>query len=354
MRSVTVKDVAQGADVSIATVSRVLNNQGHINEEMRLRVLKVASELGYNKTVSQNSPSRSNERILKEIYFLFNAGNSIDKSKLDPFWAPILHGAEGEARKLNSRMVYHGIGQNYLPDQLLTKLQDTSTTSGILLAGPARFENVQALLATNSPLVLIDNYVHVEGARVDAVLSDSFEGTREAIQYLIHEGHQHIAFVGGYTPLSPKPQKVYTFERRKDGYLSALREAGLTIHESLIETCDVDDPEDVLAACQRLLATQIPMSAVFCANDPTASWVMKALHTLGLRIPEDVSVVGFDDADLAEHLTPALTTMRVNRGAMGATAVKALLARVMDPQAVSTTTILTVDLIKRGSVQLHA
>ncbi len=352
VRSVTVKDVAERADVSIATVSRVLNNQGNINEEMRLRVIKVASELGYNKSVSQNAPVRSNEHVLKEIHFLFNAGNSIEKTKLDPFWAPILHGAESEARKLNSKMLYHGIGQHYLPSELLTKLQETST-SGILLVGPARLENVQALFATTRPMVLVDNFVSFEGLRINAVLSDSFEGTREAVKYLIREGHQHIAFVGGYTPLSPKPYKVYTFERRKDGYLSALREAGLTIHEALIETCDVDDPEDVLAACQRLLATQLPISAIFCANDPTASWVMKALQALGRRIPEDVSVVGFDDADLAEHLTPALTTMRVNREAMGSMAVKSLLARATDPQAICTTTLLGVELIRRSSVSFH-
>ena len=80
---------------------------------------------------------------------------------------------------------------------------------------------------------------------------------------------------------------------------------------------------------------------------------MKALQALGRRIPEDVSVVGFDDADLAEHLTPALTTMRVNREAMGSMAVKSLLARATDPQAICTTTLLGVELIRRSSVSFH-
>jgi LacI family transcriptional regulator len=324
-----------------------LNNHGNINEQLRQRVLQVAAELGYFKTTGQNSVSRDGKVVLKEIGFLL-AYSDFDESKLDTFWAHILHGAEIEARKANIYVTYRGIRRNQTPYLVLSKLHEMRA-DGILLVGPAEPETVRSIQTTNVPLVLVDNYVRIPGQQVDAVLSDNFEGTKEAIAYLIHEGHQHIAFLSGSTTISPTPP--YTFERRKDGYLSAMRDAGLTVYDELMESCNVGNPDDVYAACKRLLDSGTPFSALFCANDLSASWAIKALRELGLRVPEDVSVVGFDDGDIAEHLTPPLTTMRVNKEAMGATAVKSLLARVADPQAVSVTSILGVELIKRESVR---
>ena len=359
-RPVTVKDVAEHADVSIATVSRVLNNHSSINEEMRQRVLKVASELGYTKSAKdgqlraakEGNPLRPAERALKEIAFLLTYSEEFDdEATIDTFWAHILHGVATEARNARISVTYLGIGGfSQSPQQLLTKLNKLHV-GGILLVGGADLVTVQSIQSTYIPFVLVDNYIHIPGQQPDAVLSDNYEGTREAINYLISVGHRQIAYIGGYTTFSPQPpNKIYTIERRKEGYCAALMDAGLPVDPALMEACNITHPDGGYAACKRLIASGEPFSAVFCANDPTAIGAMKALRDAGLRIPEDVSVVGFDDIDMAEHLTPALTTVRVYKEAMGATAVKTLIARVAEPQAVNVTTILGVELVKRESV----
>jgi DNA-binding LacI/PurR family transcriptional regulator len=352
-RSVTVKDIAQEAAVSIATVSRVLNNRDNIKDELRERVLNVAAELGYFKTNGQLPVPRNERRALKEIGFLLNYNDLEEPSPDTSFWAHMLHGAEIEARKSNINVTYRSVGTKQPSYLLLNKLHEMRV-GGILLVGPARPAIVEAIALTDIPLVLIDNYVRLSGRLIDAVLSDNFEGTKEAVSHLIDKGHRRIAFLGGYAVNNPLPQdKIYTFERRKEGYFSALRDAGLPILDELVTSCNILQPDDIFAACQRLLATKSPFSALFCVNDPAAGRAMKALRELGVRIPEDISIVGFDNAEIAEHLTPPLTTVHVNKEAMGAAAVKSLMARVADPQAPGVTSILDVELIKRASVVMH-
>jgi LacI family transcriptional regulator len=348
-QSITVKDIAQEADVSIATVSRVLNNHGSIKEELRQRVLQAAEKLGYFKTNGQGPSARNEKRTFKEIGFIL-AFSDLEEPPLDTFWAHILHGAEMEARKSNIYVTYYSMNLSVQPYLLLSKLHEMRS-EGILLVGAADPEIVRSIQAANFPLILVDNYVHIPGQPIDAILSENFEGTKEAIDYLIAEGHRHIAFLGGPSTSTSK-EMIYTFKQRRDGYLKALYEADLPINKALlIEDCHVSDPDDVYAACKRLVDSQVPFSALFCAHDPAADKAIKALRALGLRIPEDVSVIGFDNADIAEHLTPPLTTLHVNKEAMGAMAVKALIRRIEDPQAIGITSTMAVDLIKRKSVR---
>ncbi|GHO42984.1 LacI family DNA-binding transcriptional regulator [Ktedonospora formicarum] len=343
-RLVTVKDIAKEAEVSIATVSRVLNNHSNIKDELRQRVLQVAVDLGYFK--SSPSSSRQKKRALKEIGFLLTYSD-LDEPPLDIFWLHILHGAEIEARKSDIRVTYCGVSLNMPQYELLSKLH-AMHLDGILLVGPANSTMVHTIQATNVPLVLVDNYVRIPGQHIDSVLSANFEGTKEAVGYLIEEGHCQIAFLGGY--VSQRQNIIYTFERRKEGYLSALSDAHLPIHNELQQFCNISNADDVYAACKRLIDSRLPFSALFCVNDGTANYAMQSLRELGRRVPEDISIVGFDDVDIASHLSPPLTTVRVHKEVMGATAIKSLMARIASPEAVGLTHTIDVDLVKRASV----
>ncbi|HEY3991912.1 MAG TPA: LacI family DNA-binding transcriptional regulator [Ktedonobacteraceae bacterium] len=350
--SITIKDIARQAEVSIATVSRVLNNQGSTKEELRQRVLQAAADLGYFKTADQGPVARNEKRALKAIGFIL-AYSDLEDPPLDTFWSHILHGAEIEARKSNTYVTYYGVSLKQPPYLLLSKLHEMRV-DGILLVGSSDLETVLSIQEANFPLVLVDNAVHIPGQQIDAILSDNYEGAREAVNYLISEGHRQIAFLGGPTSdtIQSSQKMIYTFERRRDGYLAALSEAGLPVHRELVvEDCYVNNPAEVYAACKRLIASKIPFSAVFCANDPIADKTIKALRELSLNVPDDVSVIGFDNADIAEHLTPPLTTVHVHKEAMGAMAVKSLFARIADPEAIGMTNILAVELIKRKSVR---
>lgn len=351
-RSVTVREIAQCAEVSIATVSRVLNNHDNINEQVKQRVLEAAAQLGYfkpaSKSAGRETTLRGAERQLKEIGYLF-CYSDLGTPEIDPFWAPILYGAEAEAHKKKMRLIYQSIPRHQPVYTLQTRLHEMRT-DGILLVGPSEEETIRAIQAMHIPLVLIDNYAsHVE-PKVDAVLADNYEGAKLAVKYLISQGHRQIAYIGGHTHVSPI-NDIYTFSWRKEGYSAALREAGLPVNPDLIQECDLWLPDEIYASCKRLIDIREPVSAIFCVNDPVASRTIKGLREYGLRVPEDISVVGFDNIGMAEHLTPTLTTVHVPKEAMGATAIKALEARVAEPEAVNVTYTLGVHLVIRDSVR---
>ena len=345
---VTLKDVAHRTNVSIGTVSRVFNNHNNVNRDIRERVLQAASELGYSGPSRRNSRSPHKTSRFKEIgFFLYLDDPTSSKEAPAPFWANILHGAEVEAHTSQIRLTYQTINpQSKESFSLLNRLNELQL-EGMLLVGPADAETIDVIRSSGIPLVLVDNYIRRPS--LDAVLSDNFEGTIEAVEYLLSKGHSRIAFIGKFLSPGSYPKRTsYTIEWRAKGYQAALQRAGLPIDDELIIAHDLS-PTGGYEACMRLLEKGIPCSAICCANDPTAVGVLRALRDAGIRVPEDISVIGFDD-DMAEHLTPALTTLRVNKEAMGVTAVKRLLARVHDPQAVSVTSILGVELIKRDSV----
>ncbi|GCE23869.1 LacI family DNA-binding transcriptional regulator [Dictyobacter kobayashii] len=171
-----------------------------------------------------------------------------------------------------------------------------------------------------------------------------------AVNHLIDNGHRQIAFIGGPILPGPRPiDTIYTFERRGAGYRTALLDAGIPVNYALIDN-DSSGIDGGYQACQRLIERRAPFTALFCANDEIAIGAMKALRLAGYRLPEDVSVLGFDDIALVEHLTPALTTIRVKKEAMGSIAVKRLLELGNDPFDTNISSILEVELIERDSV----
>ncbi|GCE30305.1 LacI family transcriptional regulator [Dictyobacter alpinus] len=345
--SVTVKDVARKADVSVGTVSRVFNNHSNVSEEIRDRVLKAATELGYERIVSAEPP-RTGGRQIKEIGFLYGDLADSGATTSNPFWTHILNGVEHEARRSNIKVTYRSIMELVqTPQELFSTVQDMKL-GGILLVGPAEQETVQVLKSLDIPLVLVDN--HIPGLSVNSVLCDNFEGAYMAVNYLIERGHRKIAFIGGPVIQGFRPiDVIYTIQRRSLGYRTALLDAGIQINTNLMEHGNLKI-DGGYQACQRLIEQQEPFTALFCANDELAIGAMKALRQYGRRLPEDVSVIGFDDIALVEHLTPALTTIRVNKEAIGEVAVKRLLEQSNDSSDTSISSILEVDLIERASV----
>jgi DNA-binding LacI/PurR family transcriptional regulator len=351
--TVTIKDIAEAASVSTVTVSRVFNNHPNVSSAVRERVFQAAADLGYSRrrrgdrAEGKQTESLGNSRLLKEIGFLF--APSLDSDTFDnPFWSRILAGVESEARRLVIKMTCRAIvGVDQTSQALLSTLYDLRL-SGILLLGPAELELVRLLQSLKLPLVLIDN--HIPGLAVDSVLSDNFEGAKEAVSYLIREGHTQIAFIAGPMRAGPGAiNTIYTIEQRAAGYRAALYQAGLPLQPDVIESSNLTIAGGY-EACQRLLARRATFSALFCANDLAAIGAIRALREAGRRVPDDTSIIGFDDVAFAEHLTPGLTTVWVHKRAMGTIAVRTLVARAANPEELAMTITLPVELIKRQSV----
>jgi DNA-binding LacI/PurR family transcriptional regulator len=358
---VTTHDVARAAAVSRVTVSRVLNDHTNVTDKVRQRVLQAAADLGYISQKSTTSlisvnggltPKRP-VRVLRNIGFFFASLHGEEQPLTgNPFWSPVLHGAEQEATAAGIAVTYRSINQWIGQADALPDAVRAARVDGILLVGPATEATVMALQGAERPLVLVDNCVPSQ--RVDAVLSDNFGGGRAAVAHLVEVGHREVAFIGGPVRVSPPPalhraNTVWSIEQRALGYWAALREAGIQPDDRLYEGGNLSTAGGY-RACQRLLAGGRPFTAIFCANDESAVGAMRALHQAGLRVPQDVSVVGFDDIEVAQHLIPPLTTVRVDKEAIGAWAVRRLLARALAPAAVAVTLALHVELIQRETV----
>lgn len=346
--SVTAKEVARRAAVSVGTVSRVFNNHSNVSDEIRQRVLRVAADLGYMRPGGQ--PVSVAGRALKEVCFLYCQKGEMLPLTLNPYWAPIFYGVEREARLANIKLTYRTLDeQEQLPRQLTSFLLEMRP-GGLLLVGPAELETVKAFQATGLPLVLVDHYLPDLQPPVDAVLGDNFQGARLAMEHLFAQGHHRIAFLGGAALPGPRPAySIYSIQQRWASYCMALLDHGLPVDYDLVEPGALTT-EGGYAACQRLLARHLDFSALLCADDIIAIGALQALREAGVSVPAEVSLIGFDDIELARHVTPPLTTVHLSADQLGATALRVLMARAANPDTSCVTNLLGVTLVKRSSV----
>ncbi|MFP6557203.1 LacI family DNA-binding transcriptional regulator [Paraburkholderia sp. B3] len=320
----TIRDVAQAANVSIGTVSRALKNQPGLSEATRARIVELARTLGYD--CGQLRP-----RIRRLTFLLHRQHNNFAAS---PFFSHVLHGVEDACRE-------HGIVPALLTagpaDDTVQQLR-LHAPDAIAVAGFVEPEMLAALVALRRPLVLIDLWA--PGLR--SVNIDNLAGAALAMNHLFELGRRRIAFIGGSLA-------HYSIAQRALGYRRAFFEAGLLFDPSLEVTIDAGlDPDSGAArAMERLLdATRnAPPDAVFAYNDAAALAAMRICQQRGLRVPADIAIVGFDDIAGAAHAAPPLSTIAVDKEALGRRGVELLLEETPDANELS----LPVQLIVRGS-----
>lgn len=335
----TLRDIAKHADVSVSTVSQVLNNRAGVTAQTRQAVLRSAEELAYQPTVRLNSPGVT---PLKSVGLLTKRDNG-GPLRINPFYSYILAGAEAECQRWNISMMYANIDvddNNYaqsLPEMLLDDRVD-----GVIVVG-AFLESTIGDIShrAHQNLVLVDAYTSEPNVH-DSVLINNFEGAIQAVTCLLVNGHRKIGLIGSNADSYPSSQ-----ERRR-GYLRALSAYG--VKEHFIEDGRLDRA-DAAEATVRLLRRSPEITAIFACNDNVAIGVINAIHQLGLRIPDDISVIGFDDVDLASAVSPALTTIRVDKAFVGALAVRHLRDRAIDPGRAVVKTLVSNTLVERDSVR---
>jgi DNA-binding LacI/PurR family transcriptional regulator len=334
----TLRDVAQLAKVSLGTASQALSNKAGVLPETRAKVLEAARSLGYQHTVRTSSPMSQSLTTIG----LLTKSNPGDVPALNSFYTTILAGAERECRRAHINLMYANIEVDEhshalaLPPMILDQRVD-----GVLIAGAFLGETLATISKQYiQTIVLVDAYI--PGQLFDSVVIDNVNGAQAAVEYMIEQGHRKIGLIGSCEDDYPSIR-----ERRK-GYIRALRENGiedLYIEESILTR------EAAYEATGRLLERAPELTAIFACNDDVAVGVMNAANRLGLRVPDDLSVVGFDDIDLAQELNPPLTTVHVDKVLMGALAVRTLQDRAEHPQRTAITTSVSTQLIVRGSVR---
>jgi LacI family transcriptional regulator len=337
MRSrVTLESIARASGVSLATVSLVLRDKPGINDQTRKRVLDAAEGLGYRRL-----PSTSHApRVLRQVGVIVKARPG-DQPHSNQFYSPVLAGIEAACRKQQINMLYATVtvDEDNHPQDLPRMLLEYEL-DGVLLLGAFVDHTIEQLIQRRgTPVALADAYATSD--TYDAAVSDNVGGAYQAVSYLIRQGHREIGMVGSL------PDAFPSIEQRRRGYVQALADNQIPeryfADSHLAYNQVVDSTLELLQRCPQV-------TALFCGNDLTAAAAMQAARTLGRRLPEDLSIIGFDNIDLAEHLTPSLTTMHVDKAGLGRTAVQLLINRAGFPDAARVTAMLRPTLIERQSV----
>jgi LacI family transcriptional regulator len=302
---VKLDDVARQARVSVSTVSRVLSNTGRIKASTRSRVLRIAQELNYRPDIHAQALAGRKSHTLGLI--VSNLQN--------PFFLDIFQVMEADAKRRGYEVVV--ANTDYQPRKLASSVQ---WMLGHRLAGLAVIVSekeasiFEELSASTVPVVFYD--VGAPGPNVTNIRTDYFRGTQRVVEYLYSLGHRRMAFVGHHERLQP------LYDRKK----SFLKAVGRLSSEITSATAaGSDSPDGGRQAMRSLLDAGFVPTAVICVNDFMALGVLRLLRERGLRVPEDVSVVGYDNIHLSEFTYPPLTTVNVPRDRIGHSVCTALL-----------------------------
>ena len=325
-------DVAKRAGVSIATVSRVLNNNGKVNEATRARILKAIKDLKY-------QPSRVAKRLRSKSVSSNLLGVLIPDIQ-NPFYIDVLEGIEDVAYKNNYALIMCNFSQDDKKEKLYLEILQSEGIDG-LIAAPASEDDIplKRLVKDGLPVVCVDR--GLSDVDIDVVLIDNEVGAYNAVDFLAKKGYKRIAHITGLL-------SIPSSRLREKGYRRALVENGLTVREEYIRNGDSKLPSGV-QLCEELLNLPEPPDAIFTGNNLITLGALEVIHKRKLRVPEDVAIVGFDDMFWASSLNPPLTAVRQPAKEIGRRAGELLIQRINEPERSTIQMILNAELMKRSS-----
>jgi Transcriptional regulators len=332
----TLADVAAAVGVSKAAVSLALRGKPGVSETTRQRIVDASRSLGY-RPLSHTTRHHQGPLTVTLVIRALHG----DSPGANQFYGPVLAGVEERCRRLHIRLMLAimPVDQYNHPIEVPHSVTDR-LSDGLIFVGAHFATALSPLLEGAPPTVLVDAYA--EEGEFDTVETDNILGGRAAVEHLVSRGHRNIAILG------TDPGAFPSILLRRRGYEQAMAEAGLTPRY-------IDAPyyehEAAAAAAISYLCANPSVTALFCANDLVAITFILAAKQAGISVPERVSVVGFDDIDLAGFVSPTLTTMAVDKVGMGRLAVTLLAHRVDVGEESVTSTLVRPQLIERESVR---
>jgi LacI family transcriptional regulator len=329
--SVTIKDIAKLANVSHTTVSRALKNSPYINEETKVKIIALAKELNYVPNYSAKS------LVLLKSYVIGVFFSSISEGTSDTFFHEIIRGVNNVIDK-EYNLVVRGID-----DYQYSHLIDNRNFDGIIVVSQSKNDDefIQTILEKNIPTVVINRYIENEG--LVNIMSDDTKGVYDAVTYFIENDHRKIALLQGNKEFE---STVY----RKRGYIRALEDNNIPINEEYILSGRYD-LKSGYENMKKLLKLENVPTAVFCANDDIGVGAMKAIFEAGLKVPEDISIIGFDDSNFCNYVTPPLTSVRKDSLAMSEYGGRNLLNLIKNKEVDKEKVYIQSQLVVRKSVK---
>lgn len=326
----TMKDIARLAKVSTSTVSHVINNSRFVSEEIREKVLRVVKELNYTPSALARS-LKVNET--KTIGMLVTATSN-------PFFAEVMAGVELYCQQHHYNLIIATTnGDNERLQHHLQMLIQRKVDGLLLMCGDARL-SASSNLNIPLPLVVVDWWFTELNA--DKIFENSESGGYLATKSLIEAGHRKIGIITGNLAKS-------LAQNRLEGYKQALTEANIAINPNWIVQSHFDF-EGGIVGMNKLLAQTDRPTAVFASSDTIAVGAYQAIWQVGLKIPQDISIIGYDDIELAKYLSPPLSTISQPKAELGKLAVETLLKRIRAESTEFQTIMLEPELILRDSI----
>lgn len=336
-KKITMDIIAQKLGVSKNTVSMALRGMPGISEGTRKLIEETAGSMGYQ--YRQNSARLSAARNLCLV---------IAKSTRDSigFFSYIQLGIQEEAKKNNMNTIIHYYDEKDEIFEIPNSLKD-GMISGIITLGRISHKTINTILTYSLPIVMVDNYF--DDIVMDCILTDNQCGGFIATEHLIKCGHTRIGFLGDISA-------SISFYDRYQGYLKALREYRLDLKEGYSVTDKMLEGlanEDMTEMINHIKGREGLPTAYVCCNDAEAIIAIKLFKSMGISVPDEISIIGFDDIETARNITPELTTMKIRKELMGRRAVSKLLERIEGQDIIAEKILLSATLVIRESVKRY-
>ncbi len=327
----TIKDVARAAGVAASTVSRYLNGQLRVSPATEAKVLEAVAELGY----VPNAPARNLARRRSGVI------GFVVPEISNPYFGSIADYVVEAVERHGRLVLLCSHRSQSVKQSSYIDLLDSGAIDGMLYLGSFRSnERLAAAITDGLPVVVVDEPI-AGLPPVSSVVMDDYAGGYQATSYLVALGHRRIAFVSG-------PAELGSVQERYRGYCDALRVGGIDA-EGQVNLAGQFTEQFGMSALPHLLAAAEPPTAAFVASDYIALGVLSAAEVHGIRVPDDLSIVGFDDIRFSQYVRPRLTTIRSPVDRLAQQGVELLFERLQDPQAPARTQVLPVELVIRES-----
>lgn len=327
---VTIKDVALQADVSIATVSKIINGKDeHISEETRQRVFEVIDDLGYVQNSMAKSLKEANTKTLGLV--IPDIGNAFPE---------MAKGAQDEAFAHGYTMLFCSTDSNSVQEEKFLNVLKSKMVEGIIYVSSDYATSKRLLADVSIPIVAIDRKIE-KNQNMGSVGIDNFAAMKDVAKYIVDKGCKKIAYITSDVSMSPGKE-------RYDGFVTGLKEAGIDFDKRFLYP-GVFSVETGHIGAMTLLQRNSEIDCIVCGNDLIAIGAISICQKLGKSIPGDIKIIGFDDIYISKYLNPELTTVRQDAYEMGKQAANMLIGHIENNTPL-TDIILPYEIMERSTV----
>ena len=329
----TIKDIAKLANVSVTTVSKVINDYSDISPETKNRVLKIIEQNNYRPNANARTLS-TNKSYSIGIFFKDHQNSGLQH----PFFREIIYGLEREFSEQGYDLILFASkwGDKF---KYVDKCEHRNVDGAILMGMPRTADDLDKLVEAKIPAVFVD--LDITGENATYVMSDNISGAKKAINYLVELGHKKIGMITGEKMTKPAQDRLI-------GYKNALADNNIEYQSKWVIEGEFSETGGYNSMKKIIKLNEHP-TAVFCQGDKIAFGAIKAINESEYKVPEDFSIIGFDDIEISSYIEPKLTTVHQNKFDMGKTAAELLIDIINNPDNNYPPVILPTKLMKRKS-----